>query len=341
MKFRATLDDMPLETSVRKIAAPLFLALVLCIPLAAEGFTLDISVWGGISFGQAEEKVWFNAEKEELLSLLTWPMLPVWRYGFELESRGPKGLFINGSVSAAVPAPSGTSTNEDWVDRPASAERTHFSSHEAHLETGFDAEIRAGWLFFFEDLFGPERSLSFIPSLGLRYGYWKWSAYNGSGDYPWGDEEFLGLVTSYSQETLVPLLSLEGRAAVHPRLELRLSYALSPIVSARAQDNHLLASKRVDYHDHFENQWFHRPTLSAAWLINAKTALFLEGEWLYIGGEPGDTYTIYVPASPVVGPAINGASMTFSQGSIRLGVRVSTSESTIKAIELPGGVVSF
>lgn len=330
-----------METSVRKIVAPLFLALVLCIPLAAEGFNLDISVWGGRSFGQAEEKVWFDAEKEDLYSLLTWPMLPVWRYGIGIESRGPKGLFINGSVSAAVPAPSGTITNEDWRDPSDRTKRTDFSSHECHVETGFDAEIRAGWQFRFTDLLGPERTVSLIPSVGLRYSYWKWSAYNGYIEYDWGQYELLGLVTSYSQETLAPLLSVEGRAALHPRLELRLSYALSPLVSVRAQDNHLLPSKRIDFHDHIENQWLHRPALSAAWLINANTALFLEGEWLYIGGKPGDTYSINVPASPVFGPVIDGAGMTFSQGSVRLGLRLNTRESTIKAIELPGGVVSF
>jgi len=332
---------MSVLTFLRTTVAVFFLTLAISFPLTADGFILDVSVWAGISFGQAEEKVWFNPEKEELLSLLTWPMLPVWRYGFELESRGPLGLFVNGSVSATVPGLAGTSTNEDWTNRPSSTERTHFSSHECFIETGFDADIRAGWQFNFKNLFGPGRSLSLIPSLGLWYGYWKWSAYNGSGKYSWGDMEFLGLVGSYSQETVGPLLSMEARATVHPRVELRLSYALSSALSAHAQDNHLLAAKRIDFHDVFANQWFHRPTLSASWWVNTRTALFLEGEWLYIAGAPGNTYTIYVPNPPILGPAVNNASMTFSQGNIRLGVRISTRERTPHMIQLPGGVSSF
>ncbi len=256
-------------------------------------------------------------------------------FGMEVITTSRRGLYVSVTLAGAFSGYCGLMSDEDFLNQPIGDERTHLSLHNNSLKTAHEAEIRAGWTFAFPDLLGADRAVRLIPSAGIRYHYVKWLASDGyyqyedmpgsqsAGDYtPWSENttkvEVFGPVIGYSQEFIIPLLSVTAEAQLSARFSAQASLAFSPLVTALATDSHLLTG--TEYLDSFEGLIFFRPSVQAEWRTASALRFFGEVDWQYIGGRPGDTYLRYPPSETLFGPTVDGAGLSYQALNVRLGM---------------------
>jgi len=280
-----------------------------CIPSVAQeqsdrSYTLSSWTSFGTFLGQAEEIVYPPSEfKAELLSQLLWDIIPVFYYGLSLDfSRAEPmekwGLFGTLSLRNGIPGKSGTMEDRDWMSVQNTA-LTHYSIHDN----------RTNALFFFDVSAGLSLPLGqFLllkPYIAMSYMHFSFTGQYGEGVYaretggaysniyaPIDDEPDyksyanLEKVINYTQNwiTVTPGIAL---GLYFFRFYAELFFNISPLVSCRGMDEHLIGS-RV-FKDNMRGGLFLEPGGHFSFIASRRLEFAFDFSWRYMGGTRGET----------------------------------------------------
>jgi outer membrane protease len=206
-------------------------------------FSLDAET--GMLWGAAGEYVYLG---DALLSRLDWqennvPFIgirPAVKFG---------GFCFEAGLLSAIPAPSGSMEDRDWVGTTA---MTNFSRHDAHLDYHFSLSAKAGYAFTLW-------RLNVEAGAGFAFSPRKWTARDGYLEYPPGSAKtsITGVVISYEQLVYMPFAALDIAFPLNIRLvnglsvggqfAVEISGLFYPFIWADTLDTHII--KKVEYAD--------------------------------------------------------------------------------------------
>jgi outer membrane protease len=259
--------------------------------IARTPYRISLAATAGALMGQAEEIVYNDADREDMMSQLLWDLKPMLYAGSALSfSRsdplsGP-GVTADLSVKFGLPLQSGTMEDRDWLKTSDPDVLTNFSTHDAFLEGGALLFDFAGGVSI------PVKSTVAIKALfAVSYMYFSWAGKDGYGEYlehDWKREPMNGTVITYKQAWLIvsPGIGLFwplGRA-----LNLDFRFFISPLIYAGAEDNHIVGRSRR-FNDYMRGGLFLEPSLDLAFSPNRFFSLVVHGSWRHIAGTRGDT----------------------------------------------------
>jgi outer membrane protease len=304
---------------------------------ATDVLSVSLSATGGILAGSANEYVFQNGKT---LSELVWPLEITPSFGLEFSALAWEHIEFAGTITAGLPGDSGTMTDSDYLNLPASAAKTHYSEHEASLDSAIDLGARIGWRFRLPDSRASKASYPWItPSIGIRWMKYKWTGSNGWTQYgaknadgtytEWNSgltkQSLSGIVITYSQEYLIPTLGATLFVPATDRFSVTLAVAYAPYLWCNAVDHHMKVSPITVYYDITKGGWFFEPDLSVSFRASGNISLFAGARWTKTGiihgdtykqEEPSSTYTVYREAGG------NGGGAALGLFSARLGVSV-------------------
>ena len=260
-----------------------------------------LSIKTDTEFGQLGEYVFgLNSQTSHddiLMSRITWGILPAVFSGFEGRLQLGERFFANVDFSGAIPTPSGSVENKDWIagNDPldiATEEETHYSLHDAYLRGAFTGEIYFGWDF-------RSRTHSIAPLLGFTSMYYNMDARDGYGVYPVEEMDFVGTVISYRQWYNVPYVGIQMKTGLEDTFHLQGTLKGSVFAFINAVDHHYRRerlgagdSSGLEFYDTFyfkivesNNQTFWIPGIFLEANLRAEWDTSNNGSiWFSIGG---------------------------------------------------------
>lgn len=223
----------------KKIYIGFFACILLPVSAAASDFLFSLENRIGMISGLSQEYVYEN-DKE--ISRLEWEEQGIPFTDLSL-CFAWKGLFITGTVSAAVPLQSGVMRNYDYL-LSYSNELTNFSKHDVFLERHSRYKIGIGYEFTIK-----KWQMGFLS--GFQYSNRKWTASDGyfqyaaansplTGDEPTG--KFVGAVITYNQK--ISFFHIDVSAGYHilDTLFVGLQFNYYPYIWIENIDHHIIRS---------------------------------------------------------------------------------------------------
>ncbi|ULQ59061.1 omptin family outer membrane protease [Brucepastera parasyntrophica] len=297
-----------------------------------------LSLSAGTALGEAREFVYSS---DVIVSDLVWPMLPVFLLDAEVSAEWKGGLWIETGFSAGIPAKTGTMTDSDFLNQPASDEKTHLSVHDGYLEHAFEWTISAGWEFLLRfTVPKAQKPVSIKPGIGFTIMSYKWSAVDGytqyenapgsknTGDYDaWKSDtaktNVYGTGITYQQLHWIPRIGVSASFPLPLNFTVCAGFSGFPFTWCNGLDNHW--KNGADYYDIMESGFLVEPELAIYWDYSDRGSVFFEGKWRYIGNLRGDTYIVNTStglSSLYKAEDGEGSGARFSAVYLRAGVRI-------------------
>ena len=323
-----------------------------CFAFSLKPDTIRFAPYGGISYGEAREFVYW---KDQVLSQLVWDLKPAASMGLQSSIGWIGGLQLNADISACLPLESGHMTDSDFlnVEINGSAAKTQFSEHNAFINYAYDFSCSAGWRFILPfSLPGGARNVSVEPNLGFRYMLWKWKSKDGYLQHPdepnypsqtdgsyteWTEDTekvtVYGTPIIYQQQYYIPSAGFGINVPIGLNWMLSFCFTGSFYVYCNAIDNHFLgtvytgywdyrdAPLSKDYYDFTSGGYMVDPGVSITRNITESLSVFLDADWSYIWNLRG-----YTEVQSSTGGAVsvyseeNGGGASFNTIQIKLGL---------------------
>jgi outer membrane protease len=272
-------------------------ALVTARTAGAQEFSLTTSSGTGVMLGVAREFVYSGSY---VVSELDWPLLPAVFVGAALDMTTGVGFIATLEAQAAVPTPSGTMTDSDFLN--GDGVKTHYSQSDTTLTGAVILSAQAGWAIPLP-VNQPITLLAFF--LQFEFMQFNFAASNGYLQYPpagqsspnytpWSPSTpkvpIYGTGIIYTQNYLIPALGLKGSVLATDNLTVNFSVAFSPYLWCFDIDTHIF---RYDtFYDSLRGGLMIEPRLSAALRITPRATLSLDALYRHISGLTGDTTAV-------------------------------------------------
>ena len=271
----------------------------------AQEFSLTTGTSTGVILGIARELVLSGSY---VVSELDWPLLPAVFVGTAVNLTTPVGFVASLEVQAAVPTPTGTMTDSDFLN--GDGVKTHYSQSDSILTGALIATVQAGWSIPL-----PDQEFTLAPFLQFEYMQFKWTAENGYLQYPptgqsspnytpWFPGEtkvpIYGTGIIYTQTYLIPAVGIKGSIQALESLTVNFSLAISPYMWCFDLDEHLFRFLR--FYDNLRGGIMIEPSLSAALKITPRATVTLEARYRHISGLVGDTVEVGTGATGYTPP---------------------------------------
>jgi len=292
---------------------PLFAGLVIilfCVPVVQAQVIMDYSFslcpQFGLVSGRAEELVYPDNTKAELLSLLSWDMKPVFYYGFLMDYSPVRpmerwGFFSGLSMKFGIPGPSGRMEDRDWMSKE-NTELTNFSSHDNITKEIFLLDFSTGLSFpFLKVLF--VKTFVNISYMKFRFygenGYMIYARKLEDGKYaPIDDapieDTFSGTVISYSQEWFYAAPGVSLGYGYKEIFSAEISFMITPLVLCADLDEHKETDdhkgRNIQFRDNMMGGIMLEPGFRCSAAINRWMNISLDISWRYISGTRGPSY---------------------------------------------------
>lgn len=315
-----------MKTTIQCTFACIALFITFTVAVWAENPALPevfISTSAGPTIGVAREFVYIE---DEILSELEWPMYPVWSVDVASSLKWKVGLEISAAVSIGIPGAAGTFKDSDFNLQPEDSVKTHYSQHDGYLEHSLAASCATSWKF-------KTRHIDITPSIGFKYLKYKWTAQDGytqygEGDDPWSKDEpkekIYGTSIAYQQEYIMPTLGISVAFPFLDRFSAQIGVMGSPYVSCVGTDNHFL--RDTTFTDIMTGGYLIEPSFLITWRQKTNFSLFLGGNWLYIAGLRGNSYSRTSSSSQYSKDSESsggGGGASFNAFQMRLGIEMS------------------
>jgi len=299
----------------------------------------------GLLQGEARELVYQDNIK---LSELFWPMNTLKTVGLENRIVWADKLGIDFSISTAFPGVSGTMIDKDFLYAKDRSAMTNYSEHTAYLEQMLDFSAGISWHFSLPLVIpGAEKNTGLTPRLGYRYMTMSWNGSRGFGQYanhgienadhlyetcdPWSADiakvPYTGTVITYRQEYVIPTAGLTMSLPFGKSFEIKVGADLSPYVWCNDIDIHMARTPPKEFHDILAGGYCIEPNAYVRWDATNHFAIFMNGNWTYIDGLRGETYSKSISADLFTkNNKANGGGAALSTWSIKLGVELTTAQ---------------
>jgi outer membrane protease len=223
---------------------------LIALPFGKLPYALGLSTSFGMFYGQAEEIVYHDVDKDEYLSQLLWDMKPLFYYGAGISYAPLKplekaALFAEISLKSAIPADTGIMEDRDWMAPDHGY--SHFSTHTNFTGGGIFADFGLGLSF------PLWKKILLKTGLWLSVIYISWESRDGylqhaNGDKTYGSYDLwdssitkiyhFGPAINYSQSWMILSPGLDLQIPFSRFFSLDLSLLVGPVIDARAQDVH-------------------------------------------------------------------------------------------------------
>jgi outer membrane protease len=305
-----------------RLPVVLFLTVVSFVTIRAAGaqeLSLTTSSSTGVILGVAREFVYSGSY---VVSELDWPLLPAVFIGMKLDMTTQAGFIASLEAQAAVPTPSGTMTDSDFLN--GDGVKTHYSQSDSTLTGAIILAAQAGWGL---PLPAGQPLTLFAPFLQFEFMHFSWAASNGYLQYPpqtsapytpWSPSTtkvpIYGTGILYTQNYFIPALGLKGTIQALDTLTVDFSLAFSPYMWCFDVDEHLF--RFLKFYDYLHGGIMIEPRLSATLAITPRATLSLDVLYRHISGLVGDTVEVgtgatgYTP-TPASGDPGPGQQVTF------------------------------
>jgi outer membrane protease len=234
----------------------------LALPFGKLPYTLASSVSFGIFYGQGEEIVYHDIDKDTYWSQLLWDIKPLWYYGYALsygleDPLEKAALFAELLLRSGIPADTGVMEDRDW-NAPDHG-YSQFSTHTNLTQGAILADIGLGLTF-------PIRKRVLLKT-GLWFSWMRfsWDARDGYYQHAEGDRlgsygsfelwdpsiekiYVFGPAISYDQEWLILSPGFSLLVPFQRMFSLEFSLLWSPFIKAAGLDTHH-GSHDVQYWD--------------------------------------------------------------------------------------------
>jgi outer membrane protease len=295
--------------------------------------TFTTSTGTGVMYGLATEIVYgaYNGQTYTL-SLLDWPVQPLFYVKEFLAMSTTAGFAASLEVRLGVPARTGSGSDSDWLNYGTNGDpsRTNYYQFDCYDERAIQLDAQAGW-----DI--PVAAwVTLEPFIAFGFADYKWSARDGFLQYPpnWfvvppGPGPFgsyppastdprqpvSGTLIIYEQTYFIPAVGLSARFRIGEHLSCAVSFAFSPLVFCNDLDNHVLSTPGNDFCDSMLGGVLLEPKISVSWQMVRSARLSLDVSYRHIAGLIGTTTQVatgvgYTPGF-VVGTYPGGAGATF------------------------------
>lgn len=298
-------------------------------------WTLSTSVYTALVYGQLGEYVFSETQSyrnDGMLSELIWDLKPALMQGFRLElevtnrkqNQIQSGAEFGVDFSGAVPLPSGSMVDRDWInttsfrtdpDDPLSP--SHYSKHDVFLLGGYRADV---WMLL---KFGS--GIQILPGVGFRSHYYTFDGRDGFGIYSpalGGEIEFHGTVISYRQYHRIPYFSFGLLFPVSARGEVRLSGDAGWPVQVDAIDHHYKTGR--EYYDLPRGGWYASLNMDSRLSISERIELTLSGAAEYVPIFKGDSFEFNNNSGSITGPFTDGGGASKILSRFSIGLRISS-----------------
>ncbi|MDR2740236.1 MAG: omptin family outer membrane protease [Treponema sp.] len=255
--------------------------------IAKTPYRISLAASAGALIGEAEEIVYKYAGRDDKMSQLLWDLKPMAYLGSALSvSRADPlaglGATADLSVKFGLPLPSGSMEDRDWEN---SENLTHFSTHDAYIEGGTLLFDFAGGITI-----PIQQTVALKALFALSYMQFSWAGKDGYGSYMsehWVKHDFEGTVITYDQAWLIFSPGIGVFWPFHRAVSLDFRFFISPLIYARAEDNHLARALR--FNDYMRGGLCVEPSLDIVFSPNRFFSLAAHGSWRHIAGSRGDT----------------------------------------------------
>lgn len=288
-----------------KLAATVVMAVLFaCGELSALG--LSVTTTSGTLFGSAYEYVYDQRVAQNYkVSELDWGFTPIYYYGVELNLTTQPGFRVLLSAKSGISGLSGRMQDSDFLNGDGA--RTLYSQSDTYTEQALIARLQVGY-----DLPLPP-DLTITPLLSIDYLKMRWSARDGYLQYPpatgqtysvnangtvnlgtmpvWSsnlpETPIYGVSVIYGQRYIIPAAGFQMTYMASRRLDLQLSVLFSPIIIARATDDHVLRS--LSTVDTFTQGTYIEPALLVEYALSDRTSLRFGASYKLITNLVGNT----------------------------------------------------
>lgn len=302
---------------------------------AANAFSLEIpapelslAASAGVISGNAKEFVYANGDT---LSELVWPLDPVYALALDTRLVWGKKLGIAVNVTTGLPRDAGTMTDTDFMNVTVNGSdaKTDYSEHDARLNLLVMVNLAASWTYRLPVRgLASKTSITFTPSIGLRYFSLKWTGTDGYGQYTYGltdwseslpKTRFSGRVIEYRQRYIAPLAGIAVNVPVGSRLAVEAAVTGSPAVRCDGLDNHAL--KKMDYRDYLSGGVLLEPRARLSWTPAPTLNIFADCAWTRIFNLRGPTEkTDLTTGTTASYSEKNGGGAEYAAWTMKLGV---------------------
>jgi outer membrane protease len=298
-----------------RVSVPVLLLVCAAGRLSASDTSLTVTAFSGILSGTARELVYAKGTLTQQVytkSELDWGLQGAVLAGSTLELETGAGLTASLSVAAAIPGKTGAITDSDWLDYDLYGYTyvTNLTVHDCYTERALFVDVRVGWeLRLFDWLalqpFGTVSLMSFL-----------WTARDGHLQFPPGFitntatlpyppasadplVPLAGTIIVYRQDWLIPGVGLSAAFGQKEKLELRLTFVLSPYLFCSDLDNHEFANNpsagyyTTDFYDALRGGLLLEPGASLRLRTGERTTLSLDASLRFISGLVGDTRVVH------------------------------------------------
>jgi outer membrane protease len=301
-------------------------------PLQSSVFSLGYQF--GFLHGQAEEIVYPSSEYQaELLSQLLWDIKPVLYNGLTLDlspaiPAEQSGFFAGLSFKYGIPGDSGKMEDRDWLSKENAA-LTNFSSHDNVTRELFSLNARAGYSFPFIRLVLLKPFIN-VSYMRFRFsgmdGYRIYAWHKGGGEYAPIDEaetvQLSGRIINYAQEwfNAAPGLSLGLSFFDHFLFEL--SFQITHLILCSGLDEHLHATKKIQYRDNMQGGLFFETGAQFAFSPVEWFSCSIEFSWRQAKETRGDSHQRAYGSGYYVQNGTAGAGLSILDTGLRLKIRL-------------------
>ena len=275
--------------------AALGAALSAAPPADAQDVTFTASTGAGVILGVAREFVYSGSY---VVSELDWPLLPAVTVNGALTMTTKVGFVASLEAQVAVPTPSGTMTDSDFLN--GDGVKTHYSQSNGNVAGAIVLTTQAGWAI---PLYTGDAITELVPFIEFEYMQFKWTASDGYLQYPtqtappytpWSPSTpmtpMYGTGIIYTQTYLIPAFGIKGSIHVVRNLTMDVSIALSPYLWCFDTDEHIF--RMTKFQDNLHGGIMIEPRLSTTLRVTPSATLALDALYRHIAGLLGDTYAV-------------------------------------------------
>jgi len=275
--------------------------LLLIVPLFLSAEPASWFVAASMHSGEIRELVFTG---DDILSELVWPLdsLTTGTLGGSFPLGG--SFYLSASLEAGSLLTDQHMTDSDYLNLPASGEKTHFSRHPVDLHQYL--EFRGMVLRRFTTVFKgirTKRKICINPGIEFRLstaawtgmdGYIQYGAWNGESWNPWHPDlpkiEMDGKVITWNWTRILLAASLSVDVPVGTRFLLSASLLATPLLKAEGRDVHILTG--TVFRDTMYGGFFLEPALRGEYQLASGYRFFAAGTWSLQMNTRGDTNTL-------------------------------------------------
>jgi hypothetical protein len=265
-------------------------------------FTLEPSV--SMLWGIGDEIIYNtpndnNKSTNKYTSELIWDMKPLICIGLSLafsphQQYEKSGFRAQASVKCALPIRAGITEDKDWLadNQPY---LTNYSRHTNMSDGSVFADLNAGYSWAIANC------VSLNLYAALLYYHLAWKAENGyiqyaSGNQPWNDTvaktDIYGPAIQYQQNWFLLTPGFDAGFRLNSVVAMKLFAEVTPFIYAKNVDNHMLASKFIQYEDYLSWGLYFKYGGGMSWKPNKHTEISFSASIQRLAGARGYGYSL-------------------------------------------------